>query len=241
MTGPNSGIFLFSTISLLAILPGTAFACAENDINCWWNLAETQNRLLDQPAFSAAVSGARRALANNPDASPTERAAVLRLEGIEAAMQQDRRTALRLFQEARRLDATAALPADLYPPAHPFAKLYAAADPTLAPLLVEATPPMRESPPVTTATVVLSETEAPARRRAAPWFIGAATSAMLSGGLYAWSRNIPEAVGAYGDDAMAYATASARAYSREDGLRTASGGAALLGAGLLTAGLTVAW
>ena len=76
MTGPNSGIFLFSAISLLAILPGTAFACAENDINCWWNLAETQIRRLDQPAFSAAVSGARRALANNPDASPAEHAAV---------------------------------------------------------------------------------------------------------------------------------------------------------------------
>ena len=241
MTHPISGIFLSSAISMLAITPGTAFACAENDIDCYWILAETENRSLDQSAFSAAVSGARPALVLNPAATPAQRAAVLRLEGIEAAMNHDKNAALRLFQDARRLDPTAALPVDIYPPAHPFARLYAAADPLLAPLLVASAPPPVEDPPVTSGTADLTVPASPPARRAAPLFVGAATSAALSGGLYAWSRNVPEAEGAYGDDAMTYARAQARATSREDGLRTASGGAALLGAGLLTAGLTVVW
>lgn len=241
MTHPISGIFLSSVISLLAIAPGTAFACTENDINCYWNLAEAENRSLDQSAFSAAVAGARQALAMSPAATPIQRAAVLRLEGIEAAMNHDKGAALRHFQDARRLDPSAALPADLYPPTHPFAKLYAAADPALAPLLVASAPPIDEDPPVTSVITDLPTPPSPPTRRAAPLFIGAATSAALSGGLYAWSRNVPAAEGAYGDDAMAYAAAQARSYSREDGLRTASGASALLGAGLLTAGLTVVW
>lgn len=231
-------IFLSTTILAALSMPGTAFACPEFDTNCYLYSAENANRDLDETAFFDALAAARRALAHNPAATPAERAGVLRLEGIGAAWRGDIPAATAAFREARRLDPDASLPLDLYPPDHPIARLYASAagPPAPAPLIVLA--PEVPAPEI---TVVKVELPPGSIQRSRPFFLGAAASGLLSGGLFALARSVEDVEVSAPSDPAAFIDASAEATSRRMALQTASGSAALVSAGLLTAGVTVRW
>lgn len=232
-----ASIPLFLAMTALAARPGTAFACTENNINCKWNLAVQATENLDLPAFARAVAGAHAALEASPAPTLSDRATVLRLDGIFAAMQGDNEAATQAFRAARLLDPTADFPGALYAPDHPIARLYAAAGPGAA--LVAVAPPASNIP---VTSDMASALEAPSSRELrAPLLVGAAASGLLSGGLLALSRSVPEVEPLPGQAPMDYVHATSVAFAREQGLRTGAGGAALLGAGLLTAGLTVAW
>ena len=228
--------FLSTMVLTTLAIPGTALACPEFDTNCYLYSAESANRDLDETAFFDALAGARRALALSPAATAAERAGVLRLDGIAAAWKGDNAGAIAAFREARRIDPSAGLPPDLYPPDHPIAWLYADATPALAPLLVEAPP---EAPPPI-AVVHIDGPPSPAQR-SRPLFLGAAASGLVSGGLFALARRVEDVEVSAPSDAMAFVEAQAAASSRRMALQTASGGAALVSAGLLSAGVTVRW
>ena len=228
----------------LGVIPGTALACPENDTNCYWILALDASRDLDETGFFAAVEGARAALAMSPAPTPQERAAVARLEGIKAVLQGDELAARRDFEEARRLDPEAVLPGDLYPPDHLIARLYAAAGPPGPPRLVAVAPtaePSQNTAIVNPVTTTQSEIQAPRRDLRLPLLGGAVVSGLLSGGLLALAAAVPEVEAQPGQDPFDYQHAEGVALSRGYALKTASGGAALVGAGLLTVGLTVRW
>lgn len=228
---------LFLTVLAVSALPGTALACAGNDINCEWISAVLATQNLDLAAFDRSVAAAHVALEASPSPSPSERARVLLLDGISAAMMGDNSAATEAFRAARRLDPSATLPQEAFAPDNPVTRLYAAAAPgPSGPLVLADTP--GNSPLVTSETGRhLEEPSRPALR--APLLIGAAASGALSGGLLALSRGVEEVQP--GASSRDYTEDVATALSREHGLRAGAGGAALVGAGLLTVGLTVAW
>ena len=245
MARPISTIFLPMLTVVFAAISGTAFACAPNDTNCYLYSAEQANRDMDEPAFFEAVAAARRSLALAPSPTDAQRAGVLRLEGVAAAMRGDSAGTMEAFRAARRLDPDATLPADLFPPDHMLARLYASADPALAPPVEPTGPLVTEAAPLTPSepgvTSVTADLVPPSRPRARPLFLGAAASGLVSGGLYALSRAVPEVEVEAGTDPYDALVAEAEVFSQRAALRTASGGVAILGAGLLTAGVTVRW
>lgn len=237
MPRPFPSNFLSTTVLALLLIPGTAFACPQNDTNCYLYSAEQAIRDLDESGFFDALAGAQRAQALSPAPTASERAAVLRLEGIGDAWRGEDSAALAAFREARRLDPSAGLPADLYGPDHPIARLYAEAAPGVpAPLLVAA--PAPTDPPITVLRVDLPPSPA---ERSRPLLLGAVASGLVSGGLFALAQGVDDVEVSAPSDPEAFVQAQAAATSRRMALQAGSGGAALVGAGLLTAGLTVRW
>ena len=66
-------------------------------------------------------------------------------------------------------------------------------------------------------------------------------SGLVSGGLFALAQGVDDVEATAPSDPEAFVQAQAAATSRRMALQAGSGGVALVGAGLLTAGLTVRW
>lgn len=93
-------------------------------------------------------------------------------------------------------------------------------------------------PPVAALRVDLPPSPA---ERSRPLLLGAVASGLVSGGLFALAQGVDDVEVSAPSDPEAFVQTQVAATSRRMALQAGSGGAALVGAGLLTAGLTVRW